>query len=226
MPVPVRLQFTAPDDADLDALLIYESVDVDGPWTLIETVEEIGEHPNYLFSYETGNANSRTDWFAVSWRNVRGIEGDLSAPVQGGFETILGEVVQRARQRDPNLSATVLTQEAEAAIEQYLGVDPYGNVNTITYRKLNGLVYLTMARAMMFDIITRQGGGGYTAGMVSEREGDVSTSKNAIDSLIALANKSLGISTSIILQMEDVQVAAQARASYDVSREVVDISYQ
>lgn len=216
----VRLDFTPPGEPDIAKLHIYESPAKDGPYSPVETVTNIGTFPDYISYYSTDLAASATNWFSISWETVAGIEGPQSAPIQGGSTTLVNQIIIRVRERDASLDERVVTQEAEGAIQLAFGndVDPYDPTLVVSYRQLNGLTYLVMARAYTVQAVTTAGGAidSATMGLVSFK--NTSGAKSTIDvgALIDMANRELGIGTSFVLQLEDI--AQQPYITADFSR--------
>lgn len=224
MPVAVHLEFTPPVEEDITSLHIFEAPASTGPFLEIEQVTAIGTFPDYIDHYTTTLANSLTDWFSIQWKDSKGALTPLSASVQGGTTSLVGKLIQRVLQRDSGLDPDVVKQEAEGAIEWYFHKDPYDNLLTASYRQLNGLTYLILARANLIEILSSQGGGGYTAGMVTEREGTTTSSMKSVNDLIKLANQMLNINTSVVMQLEELQLPSGSRSRYDASRGVIDIT--
>lgn len=200
----VHLEFVPPDRSGITKLLIYEAPTQDGVFTLIETVTSIGTYPDYISEYTTANAASTTDWFAIKWEDSGGAQTDLSAAVMGGVVSVLQQVVDRVRQRDRSLDIGVVTHEAEGVIERYLFGDPYDPTLTATYSQLNGLTYLVLARVYIAQAVQAGDVESATLGLVSMRSSSGSSAKVNIQELVDLANDALGISTSVILQLEDM----------------------
>lgn len=205
----VFLQFAPPEREGFVKLHIYEAPDAVSALVEIEEVTAIGTYPDYIDSYSTDLAASATDWFAIRWEDNKGTLTAMSSRMQGGTTTLVGEVVNRVRQRDLGISENIARQEAEAAVEQYFGVDPYSvEISDIPagqqYRTINGLTYLTMARSYLVKASTTKNVQSATLGLVSFRSESGSTQEVDIQALINLANIELGLNTSIVLQMEDI----------------------
>lgn len=224
MPVSVPFKFVPPEQENLVKLHIFEAVAANGPYNEIEVVTAVGTYPDYIDNYTTNLATSATDWFSLQWEDDKGALGEMSAPVKGGEDTLVGLVVDRARERDRSLDIRILTQEAEAAIEGYYGttVNVYDPALAIgaSYRVLNGLTYLTMARSYIVSQALNASGNveSATMGLISFRSGSspAASIKQDIEGLIALANKDLGISTSYVMLIEDIE--AVTYPTYDHSR--------
>lgn len=196
----VTLRFVPPDEPGLLALRVYEAANSGGPYEQVDRTLEIGDYPDYIHAFTTPNATSNGDWFAIAWEDETGAVGELSVGVQGGTESLVGEVADRVLQRDRSLDYSVIVQEAEAVIEEYIG-DPYTtDVTTVSYRKLLGLVYLTMANCYVLGGFNDESS--VQIGLVRMQQG-LSANKD-VDSLIDLANRYLGISTSRVLQTTSV----------------------
>lgn len=217
----VPLNFIPPGEEGVTALLIYESGAQAGPFVPIETVTAVGTYPDYITEYMTSAATAADDWFTISWL-INGIETEMSQPIKGGTTTLVQKIIDRVRDRDRFLSERVVAQEAEAAIQQAFGdnVDPYDSalVASTSYRKLMGLVYLTMARSYVFGPLA-QGSSSVesaTMGLVSIKESSSTTDEKAIQKLLDLANAELGLSTSYVMLMEDAEEAQYI--TYDHSR--------
>jgi hypothetical protein len=228
-PVSVPLQFSPPTDENIVTLRVYESALAEGPFLLIDTTNEVGTYPDYIDNYTTEMANSAIYWFAIQWVDESGAESPLSAPIQGNANTLVAEVVQRVRDRDPYLNTRVVIQEAEAAIQGYFGgvQDPYDPTLTATYQVLNGLAYLTMARAHLFIAATSGDVDSATIGLVSFRSSSGASSLADIERLIAMANEMLNISTSVILLLEDIQIGSSVSNVWrDQSRLMLETEIQ
>jgi hypothetical protein len=202
MSVSVSLEFVPPDQPEIVALRIFEATSSDGPFAQIERTTEIGTYPAYISRYTTANANSADDWFAIQWEDDKGALSVMSAPVRGGVPNLVQVVTDRVFQRDPALDKAVVLWEAEGVIEQFYGegVDPY-TAEVPGYRKLNGLVYLTMARCYAFESAVESES--VTIGLVRLQQSG--TAQKNIDGLIELANQALGWNTSVVLQMRDIR---------------------
>lgn len=221
---PVHLDFIPPDVPDLAKLYIYEAPAKTGPWTLIETVTPVGTQGDYISEYTTTLATSKTDWFAIEWEDVKGASFGMSQGVQGGVESLVSEIVDRVRLRDPSVNEEVAAQEAEAVVEQFFGtVDPLSVVvSDATARQLSGFTLLTLVRSKLVTI-SQGSSTGYTAGLVSQT-GATNTSLPDLKALIQEANILLGSSFSVILQMKDNCIAGgTVSGAVDQSRLLVDL---
>ena len=186
---------------DIAALRVFESSDPGGPFTQIDRTTDVGTYPGYITSYETALASAVDDWFYVAWENGAGDLVYTSSPTLSGAFSIVEQVAERVLQRDPTLDLTLATQEAEAAIEQYYGADPYSITVQPSYRILNGLVYLTLANCYIFSSASSVESA--SIGMVRFQ---TSTSSNAnVNALIERANSLLGMNTSVVLQMKRIE---------------------
>lgn len=216
----VRLDFAPPSEPDMAKLHIYEAGLKTGPFNEIEVVTAIGAYPDYFSYYMTSNAVSTTDWFTIAWETTGGIIGDQSAPIKGGTTTLVHQIVSRVLERDSSLDEAVVTQEAEGAIQMVLGdnVDPYDSALSVNYRKLNGFVYLVLARSYTVRAISTSSGSieSATLGLVSFKSASGAKQTVDVQSLIDIANKELGIGTSFVLQLESI--AQEPYITYDHSR--------
>jgi hypothetical protein len=224
MPVPVTINFVPPDEPNIVALRIYEAPAETGPFVQVERTTAVGTSPGYITQYTTALASAALDWFAIAWENSAGEVSAMSVPIKGGTETWVGEIVKRVLERDSSLDERVVTQEAEAVIES-LGIDPYSDAAGAQFRQLAGMTYLTMARSMIARVVTTSStvnASSGTIGLVSWKN-DASTASAVqkvqadVSSLIDIANSYLGISTSFVLQLEDI-VGEIGLSSYDHSR--------
>lgn len=191
---------------------VYESATPEGPWTLIDTLAA-GEYPNYLTRVDTNLAASAADWFAVQWIAADGADlTPLSPSMRAQSSSLVQMLVDRVRQRDSSLDEDVVTQEAEGAIETFLGKNPYEAdfyldlPSSERYSTLNGLTYLIMARSMIDRLIKTSSVTKATIGLVSMQSGDTSTSVKNIEALIDLANGLLNKSYSLVMLLEDIQI--------------------
>ena len=200
----VPLKFNPPEEEGLVALLIEEGPSDVGPFVQIEEVLNVGTYPDYIAEYTTDDAVSAVNWFRIRWRDDKGAHTPYTSPMQGGTTTLVAKVKDRVKQRDPSLVDAVVYQEVEAIVAEYFGVeDPYDPTLTASYKVLNGLTYLALARSYIFRLIQAGDLESAQLGLVkftnSKGQGTVD-----IDALIDLANVNLGINTSRILQMEDI----------------------
>jgi hypothetical protein len=205
----VSIDLIPPDQPDLTKLLIYEAPASSGPWTLIETVIDVGSYPTYISRYTTDDATSANDWFSVDWEDSKGARIGQSIGVQGGTALLIGKVVNRVLQRDPLISEPIAYQEAEAILSSYFNVDdPYSSTLTATYKELAGLTYLVMARTYLSQIITSASTtDNYTAGLVSQKSGAASEQRDRVKlvrDLIDEANTLLGKTTTLVMLIEDI----------------------
>lgn len=203
----VALDFIPPDDTDIVALRIYEGGTSVGPFVQIERVTAVGVSPTYITHYTTALATSNTDWFAIAWENAGGVVSEMSQSVGGGTETLVDKIVKRVRERSPALDIRVVAQETEAAIQRYLGdtVNPYDPTLVVSYRALNGLVYLVLAHAMIVESMLASQSASATIGLVSFKRDSTLRNTADLDKLIKLANAELGINSSVVLELEEVQ---------------------
>lgn len=232
----VFLDFVPPNDIpNLVSLYILEATTKDGPFNEIEEVTEIGTSGNYITTYTTENATSKTNWFAIFWEDDKGAQTPYSAAVQGGTRTLVAEIVSRVLLRDPSINEAIATQEAEAAISDYYGVlDPYSiDPETVPPNVISGMTYYTMARCYISSAVSTStaatAGGKWVAGLVSL---DTSSSSKAtsiwdnIENLLRVANRELGRSYSIVALMEEITVAGGYRrvVGADLSRLIIEVA--
>lgn len=207
----ISLQFVPPDNPDLDKLRICEGATRTGLFGIIETVDDIGVYPNWINRYTSMNAvDALNHWFAIQWVDKFGAADDLSAPIKGQTQLLIAEVISRVHERDHKLSMQIANQEAEAAIEQYFGKDPYTvdpDVDIAAgkkYRILNGLTYLVLARSYLAMLISQNAIESATLSQVSFKTQQAGPQTKDIDQLIDLANQFLGLNTSLVLQLAEV----------------------
>jgi len=201
----VRLDFVKPEIPDLVKLHIYESDTQLGVFNPIEEVTAIGTYPNYISYYTTELAGDESHWFAIEWEDSKGAMFGISQAVQGNVQTVVGEVVSRALLRDPIFNEMIVTQEALAVIETYFKTDPLSvDFSTVTYSELSGLTLLTMVRSYIFTSVS-QSSEDYTAGLVSQKSS--SGTRKDLDALLAQANAFLGTNFSVVMVMEEIEIA-------------------
>jgi hypothetical protein len=227
MAVSVALEFVPPTDEDIVKLRILEAPAKTGPFVQIEETTAVGTYPTYINNYTTALATSKTDWFAIQWVDSKGAESPVSAAVQGGSSTLAGEIVNRVMLRDPTLDENVVMQEALASIEMYYKVDPTTvPLADASHAELSGLTLMTMARSYIFtSASSSQSGDQYVAGLVSQKAGSSSSSSGNLQDWIDWANKFLGTNYSVILLMEEIEIAGGTASipSMDQSRLIVEI---
>jgi hypothetical protein len=201
-----------PSTPGLVALRIFESAVKEGPYIQIERVTEIGIYPNYISYYTTDTATSATDWFTIQWEDDKGALSEMSAPWQGGTDSVVAELVSRVMLRDPTIREEIAVQEAEATVSRYYNTDdPYSITEMPNPSELQGLTLLTLAACYITDLFVGTAGGAttvsdYTAGLVSQRSGTGVAGGTAlklkdIEALVDWANRVLGRSYSVVLQM-------------------------
>lgn len=198
----VHLRFFSPRDPNLIQLHILEAANPAGPFTVIETVNEIGPWPDYITAYTTDQAVNIGDYFAIQWEDDKGAKSPVSMPIKGDTITLIGEVYSRVRLRDPSFDDEIVAQEAAAVIEWVFGTDP-PDITEVTQVQLSGLTYLTMARIYLGQIMLSSQTQSYTAGLVQEKSGTAQTIQGNVDNLIALANQMLGFNISLVMLMAD-----------------------
>jgi hypothetical protein len=201
----VRLNFVQPEQEGLIKLLIFESAAQMGTYSLIETVTDIGDFPNYISFYTTDLASNVNDWFAIQWEDEKGAKSPLSNPIQGNTSTVPGELTGRVILRDPAIDEAIALQESEVALSDYFqtnevyALDP----DTISYAIWGGLTYLVLARVYITDLLVGGSVEGYTAGIVAQQQGGAAKSLGNIKDLIALANELLGRNYSVVMQIQE-----------------------
>lgn len=200
----VTLRLIPPDEQNLVALRVYESSN-GTLYSQIDRTEEIGTYPNYITIFTTPNATSRTDYFTVAWEDSTGAVGPMSSGVKGGTQSLISDVVRRVMERDLSLDQRVVLQEAEAAIQDYLGsdVDPYDDSIIANYQVKVGLTYLVMARVYTVMVATSSGSTieQATIGLVSYKTQSGDNKNIDIGSLIDAANAKLGLGQSRIMTL-------------------------
>lgn len=223
MPVSVPLDFTPPEDDNIIALRIYEAPTKDGPWVEIERTVDIGAYPSYISHYTTALAVNPVDWFAIAWEDDKGAVGDLSAPIQGGTETLVNKLVRRVLLRDGSLNEIIVTEEVEDVVSKIMGTtDPYDVTLAPTVDQITGMTYLALARANIATILT-QSSASYTAGLVSERSsaGSLQDRQKILDYLVGEANKLLGLNYTVVMLLEDIDptgLNTRSAVEFDASR--------
>lgn len=220
------LSFLPPTDEDIVALRIHEAPTVDGPFVQIERTTAVGTYPNYIDHYTTALAASASNWFSIQWEDSKGALSDLSVAVKGGTETLVHRVTSRVLLRDGTLNEVVVSQEAEAVIQDYFGLDPYSiDPTTVSYSILSGLVMLTMARSYLMVLYASGSGMKFTAGLISLDT--TSAAKRSLDDIqkyINAANTALGRTYSAVLLMKEIEVGGGLKqlVDVDVSRLIVE----
>lgn len=226
----VPLRFTPPEIENVVKLKIWESPTIDGTYSVIEEVTGVGSYPEYISHYTTALATSKNYWFAISWVDDKGADSDLSQPMQGSTETLVGKIVTRVMQRDASVSVNIATQEAEAAISKYFNViDPFSvNPATVSPSVLSGLVNLTLVRSYLTRIITASGSSSkWVAGIVSMDDSSNTKGQVAnIEALLRLANADLGLQYSVVLLMKEITVAGGYKrlVASDLSRSIIELA--
>lgn len=202
----VPLEFTAPAQNDIVALRIYESDAQLGPFVQIERVTAIGSYPGYITSYTSSLGTGGVKWYTIAWEDSAGGLSDQSNPTRLGTQTVPGEIADRVLQRDINMDRSIAVQEAEAALEQYFGADPYElTISDMTYRQLRGFTNYVLATMLLQRIV--KGGGTaeqVTVGLVTLKSssGGTSFSTREAQSLIDRANDDLGLNQGMIVRLQ------------------------
>jgi hypothetical protein len=231
MPVPVSFSLYPPYDDDIVKMHIYESATQAGPFLEIEVVEDIGIYPTYISNYTTQLATSENDWFAIAWENAAGVLSDLSAAIQGGTTTAVGELVERVLLRNASLDKNVVRQEVEAALAEYFNtLDIYAiEAEDISPVVMSGLTYLAMARVYISQSFAASGassGSKWAAGIVSMDNSSSKFDSKTIGDMLKLANNLLGRSYSVILLIKEIEVAGGYRqvTGVDLTRGIAMVS--
>lgn len=215
MSVSIPLEFIPPNEGDIETLHIFEATDKLGPFSEIEVVTEIGTFPNYIQRYTTEQATALDNWFSIQWGDNKGGVTQMSAPVRGGSRGLVQEITDRVVQRDPSIDKVIALWETEGAVEWYFNADPYGKTKADidshkTYRVINGLTYLALARAYIGMAATHSGVEQAQIGVVSFRTQAGVRAQVDIQQLIDLANKELDLNTSLVMQMQDCYLTMQS----------------
>lgn len=217
----IRLDFIPPADENIVALRVFEGTVALGPFLLIERTVEVGTFPDYISSLLTDNASDPNDWFCIAWEDDAGLVGEKSPPVKGGTQTLVSQVVERVMQRDRDLTKPVVIQETEAALEMYLGSDPYlAAPDLLGYRKLNGMVYLVLARSILWRMAQVSPVSDVQIGLVRMSSRGGTANKVDVQELFDLANSELGLNTSMVLELQRVRDALN-RPNYGQNRSLV-----
>lgn len=221
----VPLTFIPPTEHDIVALHIYESNNSTDGFVEIERTAS-GTYPDYINNYTTTLANFADDWFAIAWENAEGAISPLSAPIQGGTTTLIGEIVNRVLLRVPDEDENIIVQEAEATVSFIYKVDdPYSiDINSVSKLWLTELVNLTLVASQYISVITQASAGQeYTAGMVSQgsTKGDADAILTALERLEKRSLKRLGIGGSLIASIAKdacVYNFTKLKTTFDSSR--------
>lgn len=224
----VHLEFLPPASDDIVTLHVEEAPAIDGVYNEVQSFSA-GTYPNYITEADVTAATNPLDWFRIRWEDANGGFTDYSSPIQGGTTTLVAQIMDRVILRDPNVNKLVAGQEAEASVSEYFGVDDPYSVDPAegTPKVLSGLTLLTLARAYTLRLITGGTVSKWAAGLVSMDQGSTATqSWDAIDRMIALANKELGRNWSRVLLMEELSVAGGFKQlkSFDVSRAIIELA--
>lgn len=225
----IQLDFVPPHTPGWAKLRIFEASEKTGPFVQIEEITSVGTYPNYITRYTTDQAASKTNWFQIEWESVEGATTDRSVPVKGGDLSLVAIIMDRVMLRDPSLDEEIVKQSVEFAIEAALSQNPYDASSEQTYRVLEGLTLLSLARASISSLATTSTDESYTAGLVSQRSGSgKTTSADLIKQLLAEANNLLGIATSIVMLLEDVDptgMGSQSSISFDQTRLALTVNF-
>lgn len=222
----VRLNFVKPENEALVKLLIYEGATKDGSFSLIETVNDIGEFPDYISYYTTNAATSASDWFVIEWEDDKGARSPRSNPIQGNTKTVPGEVASRVLLRDASIEEGIAVEEAEITVSDYFRTEfPYDvDPAEVTYKEYGGLTYLTLARVYMSETLIGTATTGYTAGIIAQQQGTTQKSLDTIKKLIEEANRLLNRNFSVVMQLEPVTYPPCASgAEIDATRLLIEL---
>jgi len=212
----VALDFLPPTNPDIVSLSIFEGTSQDGEFTLIETVTEIGEYPNYLTRYTTDQAVSTANWFRIQWTDNKGAITDFSGAVQGGTYLLISKLIDRVMLRDATLDENLVAQVCEWVVARFFVTEtPYDAAIVATYAQLEGLTLLSLARAQLHSLAQTQTDESYTAGLVSQKSGSgsLASKKALIGMLVNEANALLGINCSVVLLLEELDITGTGSLS-------------
>lgn len=202
----VNLKVTQPDEPVAN-LVVYEAANPTGPFASLVTIP-VGA--GVVLEEVDVNATLETDWFAVQWKDAAGAwVTPLSPPVKAGATSFVEIIVDRVRQRDRSIDMDIARQEAEAAIERHFSKNPYGVTfadipEGRQYQTINGLVYWAMARSYLVASSGTTDIQQANLGMISFKSQSGTSTKVDVAALLELANVSLGMNTSVVMELEDV----------------------
>lgn len=214
MSVSIPLVFMPPEEDNIVRLHVFEGATASGPFVEIDATTQIGTWPNYIDHYTTALASAIDSWFAIQWEDDKGALSVMSPPVKGGVETIVLTIMDRMIQRDTSLDRVIALHEAEGAAEWYFNADPYDKtvadiVAPKTYRVLNGLTYLALARSYILQAAIHDRVDQGTIGVLSFRTQSGVRSGVDVKQLVDLANELLELNISTVLQLCDVYPSQQ-----------------
>lgn len=225
----VRIDFEQPTDEGLVALRIFEAPAANGPFTQIQRVTAIGAYPEYISYFTTALAVNPNAWFTIQWEDAGGALSLMSNPFQGGTTSLIGDLVERVRQRDPSIREVIARQEIEALLEAYFNKNPYTvtlDGNPRKYRILNGVTLMALARSYISTFST---GGEYekwTAGLVSVQNGkNASISFKDVARLFQEGIGLMGYNSAIVARMVGLPIAGgvSERISEDTTRLLLSV---
>lgn len=225
----VRIDFEQPTDEGLVALRIFEAPAANGPFTQIQRVTVIGAYPEYISYFTTAAAVNPNAWFTIQWEDAGGALSAMSNPFQGGTTSLIGDLVERVRQRDPSIKEVIARQEVEALLEAYFNKDPYTvtlDGNPRKYRILNGVTLMALARSYISTFST---GGEYdkwTAGLVSVQSGkNASISFRDVARLFQEGIGLMGYNRATVARMVGLPIAGgvSERISEDTTRLLLSV---
>lgn len=224
----VTLDFLPPTDPDVVTLHVQEAPTAEGVFTNLAS-HSAGTYPDYITKVEITDAVSATDWFRIAWENLSGGMTPYSDPIPGGTTTYLSKLIDRVLLRMPDANENVVAQEAEAAIEEVLRVDPYTSADAaVKYKTWNGMTILVMARMQLSDYAAQNSiSESFTAGLVSMKSDTASKiDLRGIRDLIEEAGRLLGFSTARVAQMCIPEIAGGLSqvVMADISRLQIDVA--
>lgn len=200
----VQLNFTPPIEEGIVALLVFESVDPDAGYSLVDTHTSVGTYPGYINSYTTQNAVNVNDWFAIAWQDAQGNITPISEPVRGNTTTLVGEIMDRVLLRSPDLDENIVYQETLAVISYVYGTDDPFSIDVATVSELWKVELANLALVSTLYVVQVEHGTSaqsYTAGIISESSNSGSSIKDVLDNLERLEKRSLkklGIGGSLV----------------------------
>jgi hypothetical protein len=220
--VAVPLAFLPPSDPDIVTLLIFEGTSLTGSFTQIDSTSNIGAYPNYINRYVTQNAISPDDFFAIQWVDSEGATSEMSAPIQGGTVTLVGDIVQRVLARDSSLNELVVVSEAEDVISFCYNVtDPYSiDYTTVNRLWLNSLAILTLCGVLYVQAVINSAiGSSYSAGIINQSVGSPGDQLQGIERLQRKTLARMGIGGSRVASFWH-----RPRGSFPSTTEVVNVT--
>jgi hypothetical protein len=202
----VALDFLPPAVPDIVKLSIYEGIEQDGEYTLIEEITEIGVYPNYITRYTTEEATNSAGWFRIQWTDNKGATTEFSGAIQGGTYLLISKLMDRVMLRDATLDENLVSQACEWVISKFfITENPYDVTLAATYNQLEGLTLLSLARALLHTLAQASMDESYTAGLVSQKAGvgNLAGRKDIIATLVNEANNILGLNFTVVMLLEN-----------------------